>query len=258
MSDFKTFLLVVQDKSQSIQNLAKDAQSAEDLVSEYIISSGAKARHLSNQLAQLSADFFHKAGALKNELEAFTQSNPTVFTDRKKAVHLQALFKKLSLQIELFNRTKHLFTSAATKKESITEETQNTHLLQSHNTFVDLSLPQAPTTTSAAANEELAKNKNLRLLLLSLSDLESLSIELNTIIESSGDPIDRISLKTTEMKSVSLNTNRTLEQGIRRRTRRMKLKRVFILLVILILILLAIFFGTKLLEFFLKCKGLFK
>lgn len=91
-----------------------------------------------------------------------------------------------------------------------------------------------------------------------LADLEMLSVELNTIIESTGHSLDRVSIKTTESKNMADTANQIIEQATRRRRRARKTKTALALLLIAICVITGAYFGTKILDFLIRIKKVVK
>lgn len=239
ISDFKSFLEQVKEQThvfKELEGIIKHAENALPL----------EMPREETYIEDISREFYQKAESTKTAIDELAQSDADILLNKKKAAHINALYTKLRIYINRFTKMRKDFLLEAEEHKQIYVQ-EGEYLSSSVYSKTNKHIYPLPTTSASSTSitRKNKKNNDLNILLASLSELEVLSIELNTIIESSTETIDRVSLETIKSNSKTQCANKTMQHGIIRRNRMRNIKRVFLLVLLLILLTIIFIFFRR-------------
>ncbi|KAI5181552.1 hypothetical protein NEOKW01_1728 [Nematocida sp. AWRm80] len=275
--EFKEFLQRVSTINTSIKRLADEYNPIIEMTI-YIKDNieTVNVNRMINDIKAISMAFYNSSSTIKQDIKELEES---ATGELHKDVHINALYKRLSIRIAGFTAARTEFYTVLDKEYAMKGispmSTPNMHtntfshgLLEGSTNEVLHDHMHSPESTEITVGEERHKVERqqpeltettlfIKNMVTDLSDLEALAIELNMIIELSGDKIDRVSYTTVELKTLSQTSNKELTQGIRKKKRRTKLKRFLMLILLVLLIILGTFLGTKIFNFITAAKKAF-
>lgn len=248
---------------ETINGLTKSTAAARGHTQMYrTLTEEGTAQILDQEMRQLTSDFYRKVKEIKDQLVVLGDNKNLEKKDRNKISHVTALLKLLSARVEEYNREKEAFD--ALKEERTTSlyklanpEATPAQIEEALSSPLPLQSDQFQP-ISPAAQRVYEDYKSIQDISLDMQHLHDMSLILESIIESSSLPLDRVSITSIESKNATRASTKDLEQAIRRRKRGRNIKRVFIILCLLICAVLCAHFSSYIFDYLLKIKGLFK
>ncbi|OAG30486.1 hypothetical protein NEDG_02028 [Nematocida displodere] len=241
---FKEFLQRVEGLSTQITALGADIEKMEGLIATYSTMSAVVEVNVAvSHARELSQQFFAKATDIKHSIAQFVKEEPC--TDTNRHMHIQSLYKRLSVQINQFTRCKQALEVQKDERMSSFHQHAHPHTPELTQSPHYLSGPPG----SGEQHPLSPQTQKIEELVVDLVQLESLSIELGSIIEAGGEGLDKVSLFLKEVEKATEGSNTEIARTIVKRKRRRVLKAVLFTLTAIVVFIVTVYFGGMLLEF---------
>lgn len=245
-SVFVQFLNVAKEIGDDISALAKDIRMAEALVQHSThLSASPNAEECA---AELVSAFHAKVAYIRTRIDTHSACCAELREKEREngELHIASLSERLSKKIFAFSDVRSRLAEEAEERAHLSHELREAGAVS----------PQQAEAVRALGEQHpaVARQKSTEAALTDLQRLETLSIQLNNIVVTTGLPFDRVSTQAAEARHQSGTTNELIAQATRRRKRTRQRKLVFFAFLALAAGTVGIYFGDKVLDFLIKVK----
>lgn len=260
-SSFIEFLTSVKEKNREISLLSADIQVVEEMKNIYL-SSGLDQNTAYTTLEcfrEKCEVFCRKVKEIRKSIECITEQYVKKdLLEEKMKIHISILCNNLKKQFERFLKAKAEFLDAVDEKQAIVSSIRTSESSDKNEPLTNPDAFAAEHCIYTFAEPEQERSKSIRDILATLKELNTTSIELNEIINSSGFAIENAKSKLFYSSNATIGVNSHIEGVTRRRKRRRWFKLVGLAILFIVCGCVTVFFGKSILDFIIAIKNALK